>query len=233
MADISKIQVPGSATQYNIKDAQARRDIEDVKADLDALEPSLLSDNAKEALLACLENVAYKNGAAGSELVENLREALYEDFYEREEWKFSSGDISKMVGTVVSYTGYGPAINTTSQYRRAFFVNKGKAPYVDNSNGEALSGVYPIPVPTGYNKAVVTITPNTQYINLGTRSLIDGQYSAAAVNFVDYAQGTNTINITVPETGRMFLTVSSKYNSAGTSYPTEPTELTVTFSKEV
>ena len=34
MADISKIQVPGSATQYNIKDAQARRDIEDVKADL-------------------------------------------------------------------------------------------------------------------------------------------------------------------------------------------------------
>lgn len=37
MADISKIQVPGSATQYNIKDAQARRDIEDVKADLGAL----------------------------------------------------------------------------------------------------------------------------------------------------------------------------------------------------
>lgn len=36
MADISKIQVPGSATQYNIKDAQARRDIEDVKADLGA-----------------------------------------------------------------------------------------------------------------------------------------------------------------------------------------------------
>jgi len=34
MADISKIQVPGSATQYNIKDAQARRDIEGVKADL-------------------------------------------------------------------------------------------------------------------------------------------------------------------------------------------------------
>jgi len=40
MADISKIQVPGSATQYNIKDAQARRDIEDVKADLGALTKS-------------------------------------------------------------------------------------------------------------------------------------------------------------------------------------------------
>ena len=45
MADISKIQVPGSATQYNIKDAQARRDIEDVKADLGALtEPQRLAD---------------------------------------------------------------------------------------------------------------------------------------------------------------------------------------------
>lgn len=47
MADISKIQVPGSATQYNIKDAQARRDIEDVKADLDTLDAHtiLLNDN--------------------------------------------------------------------------------------------------------------------------------------------------------------------------------------------
>lgn len=43
MADISKIQVPGSATQYNIKDAQARRDIEDVKADLDSVAGSINS----------------------------------------------------------------------------------------------------------------------------------------------------------------------------------------------
>ena len=43
MADISKIQVPGSATQYNIKDAQARRDIEDVKADLGAFTPTNLA----------------------------------------------------------------------------------------------------------------------------------------------------------------------------------------------
>lgn len=64
MADISKIQVPGSATQYNIKDAQARRDIEDVKADLDALEEALenvdgLSTDVKTALLACFEHVGW------------------------------------------------------------------------------------------------------------------------------------------------------------------------------
>ena len=65
MADISKIQVPGSATQYNIKDAQARRDIEDVKADLDALESTVdalepgLSETAKAVLLDCLRHVYY------------------------------------------------------------------------------------------------------------------------------------------------------------------------------
>jgi hypothetical protein len=192
----------------------------------------LFSDNAKAALLACLENVAYKNGADAT-LVENLREALYEDFYEREEWKFSSGDLNKMAGAIVSYTGYGPAINQDTQVRRAFFVNKGKAPYADYSSGDLLSGVYPIPVPTGYNKATVTITPATQYITLGTRSYIDGRYSATAVDYVNWAQGTGTINITVPETGRMFLSVTSKCNNAGASYPTEPTELTVKFSKEV
>ena len=45
MADISKIQVPGSTTQYNIKDAQARRDIEDVKADLNNMLPVLSGTN--------------------------------------------------------------------------------------------------------------------------------------------------------------------------------------------
>lgn len=54
MADISKIQVPGSATQYNIKDAQARRDIEDVKADLDAQDKYtiLLNDEVPNTIQA-------------------------------------------------------------------------------------------------------------------------------------------------------------------------------------
>ena len=60
MADISKIQVPGSATQYNIKDAQARRDIEDVKADLGAL-----SDMSSESALGWTwELGSYTSGGA-------------------------------------------------------------------------------------------------------------------------------------------------------------------------
>lgn len=58
MADISKIQVPGNATQYNIKDAQARRDIEDVKADLDNIDSSL-SDTAIQLLETILNAAVY------------------------------------------------------------------------------------------------------------------------------------------------------------------------------
>lgn len=73
MADISKIQVPGSATQYNIKDAQARRDIEDVKADLGA---HGFTDAQKNALLACFNNVAWK-GTDGDDYYQDLYDALY------------------------------------------------------------------------------------------------------------------------------------------------------------
>lgn len=72
MADISKIQVPGSATQYNIKDAQARRDIEDVKADLDAQTSEL-----KQALLPFIEHLTGTfDDENGGEYTENLLAVL-------------------------------------------------------------------------------------------------------------------------------------------------------------
>ena len=77
MADISKIQVPGSATQYNIKDAQARRDIEDVKADLDAITP--LTDDIKQAILDCFSNVSWKNGTSGKACYVSLLRAMQID----------------------------------------------------------------------------------------------------------------------------------------------------------
>ena len=77
MADISKIQIPGSATQYNIKDAQARRDIEDVKADLEDLEDAVsgisggLTTDIKNALLGLLDHVAYE-GTDGQDYYDAL-----------------------------------------------------------------------------------------------------------------------------------------------------------------
>jgi len=61
MADISKIQVPGSATQYDIKDAQARRDIEDVKADLGNL--SNLETESKTDIVSAINEAAQSGGA--------------------------------------------------------------------------------------------------------------------------------------------------------------------------
>lgn len=74
MADISKIQVPGSATQYNIKDAQARRDIEDVKADLDQHGTSIgdlsqLNTKEKSNLVAAINEAAQTGGEDSTAIV--------------------------------------------------------------------------------------------------------------------------------------------------------------------
>ena len=202
-----------------------------IKADLDAVEG--LTGDIKEALLACFDNVAWK-GEEGNAAKEALEEALYSNrYYEQEEWKLSTNALGKTTGTIVSYTGYGPAINSAGTYRRAFYAKKGLKPFANYSDGSQIDGVYPIPIPKGYNKATISITPATQYMYITTRSYTNGQYSATAVDNSDWVQGSHTMSITVPEDGRMFLCVSTKYNNAGTSYPVEPTELTINYSKEV
>ena len=202
-----------------------------IKADLDAVEG--LTDDIKEALLACFDNVAWK-GEEGNAAKEALEEALYSNrYYEQEEWKLSTNALGKTTGTIVSYTGYGPAINSAGTYRRAFYAKKGLKPFANYSDGSQIDGVYPIPIPKGYNKATISITPATQYMYITTRSYINGQYSATAIDNSDWVQGSHTMSLTVPENGRMFLCISTKYNNAGTSYPVEPTELTINYSKEV
>lgn len=73
MADISKVRML-NGTEYNYKDAKARSDIEELKADLDAIVPGL-SDEAKTALLNCFAHVAWidKNG---KDYYDALEEAL-------------------------------------------------------------------------------------------------------------------------------------------------------------
>lgn len=87
MADISKVRML-NGTEYNYKDAQARRDIDDLKADLGDLDERVealeeggsggdgLPDAAKTALLALLSKVAYTNGD-GQTYYDDLYDALY------------------------------------------------------------------------------------------------------------------------------------------------------------
>ncbi len=153
------------------------------------------------------------------------------DYYNQTQWTLSSGLLDKIAGNAVSYTGWGPAISTSNQNRRTFYAKRGLKPFADHSDGTPLSGIYPIPIPDGYNHVNVKITPSTQYLYVTTRSYINGEYSRYAVNDLPWQSSERDANVSVVEDAKMFLVVASKYDSTGTTYPTEPTELTVTFSK--
>lgn len=70
-----------SVTQSATQIAQNTQDISDIKADLSELEPGL-SDDAKAALLACFDKVAWLDGEVPDALAE-LEAALYADDYPR------------------------------------------------------------------------------------------------------------------------------------------------------
>ena len=147
-------------------------------------------------------------------------------------YSFADGTLSKTNGNIVSYAGYGPAITSAqAATRRAFYVTKGEKPYADAADGSPLEGIYPIPIPNDCTTATVSITPATQYIYLTTRSYKDGKYSPTAVDNTGWVQGSATIEVTRNSGEQMYLCFGTKYDSAGTSYPVEPTDLKIVFSK--
>lgn len=93
------------------------------------------------------------------------------------------------------------------------------------------SGYYPIPAPAGATQVKVSVTPNTQYIQVLARLLDDGVYSQMTTQgLTGYQQGSITKTFDSVTKNHAFFFVTTKYDSAGTSYPTEPTEIKVEFS---
>lgn len=112
--------------------------------------------------------------------------------------------------------------------RRSFVTDKGKAysEYVSYQDRTQKLGSYPIPIPKDANKVTISINPNTQYINMTLTKYIDGSYSQVTAQ--SWTQGSFSKEFTAAE--NQFISINSKYDSSGTSYPTEPMVLTVEFS---
>lgn len=106
MADLSKIKIP-NGTEYNLKDAQARADIESLNGSLENLETGL-TDSQKSALLACFRNVAWINDG-GANYYNALRSALnysnrrpeLPDIYEQVEYIIGPSTRTKYIVTDV------------------------------------------------------------------------------------------------------------------------------------
>ena len=157
------------------------------------------------------------------------------DFYNIWERSLADGDLTKLIASTDratnSLTGVTIRQDSVAQYRRHFAVTRGRLPYTIRDT-ETLSEYYPIPIPASANKMIVSVTPNTQFTFLNVV-----KYDSATNKYVYYAdanvngwtQGVNEKAFTASD--NLFLFFNVKYDSAGSSYPTEPSNVTVIFEE--
>lgn len=155
---------------------------------------------------------------------------------------YSISDLAKLTGAFATNQDATCKMSlnrktSPNAYRRSFAVLDGLTSIAlssisSDSIEQQTSDYYPIRIPRGSTKLTVSITPNTQYVSGMLRNLIDGVYDPSGMPIIDGTTGYQ-VGSTWKEydavTGDSYLFITSKYNSAGTSYPTEPTGLDVVF----
>ena len=118
--------------------------------------------------------------------------------------------------------------------RRTICVTKGYSPYYNAGQTASASDYYPIPVPSGANHVNISMSPSGQYIYIAIYDYDEetGQYTPR-INRTTWTQLTNgTYDRGISDNGKpRFMIVNLKYDEAGTSYPVEPTSMTITFSE--
>ena len=152
-------------------------------------------------------------------------------------YKYSEGTLTKVQGSVYNDATYGHGLvvsKTTNAInnRRIFVVDDGDAILYETSNSSSASSfvltdppLYPIPVPPSATKCSVAITPNNQYFGISGLNLNNGVYSLDLDD--GWQQGSREITFEAGAYSHIIL--NCKYNSSGTAYQTEPTEMVVTF----
>lgn len=150
-------------------------------------------------------------------------------------WKLSDNDFAKQAGSVSwdsTHDIYTNTANTSKAGRRNIYIDTGAKPYyttTDNTTFVVTSPPqYPIPVPQDATSVTYTVTPNTQFMGVAlyTYDISTNEYTRT--NDVGWKQGSHTLTFTAGTYD--FLTMALKYNSSGTTYPTEPSEITITFN---
>lgn len=154
-------------------------------------------------------------------------------------WSYSISDLTKVTGTLGNNSAANCGIGLQNQsgtdlYRRSFMLDNGETSVALGSSSSSVyqqtSDYYPIKVPSGATGFTITVTPSTQYIQVLTRQLNNGVYSAyTVVGPTGYNAGSVTKTMeSAPN--NVYLCITTKYDNSGTSYPTEPTGLDITFS---
>ena len=163
------------------------------------------------------------------------------DFYNiwKWEWSESGGNMEKLHASIdanlTDDTMYPSKMLILNPYepRRVYCVTRGMSPiYVKNETAVA-SEYYPIPIPQAANHVKITLKPDNQWIELYVHEINENlQYSPQLnrTTFTETPDGVFERGITISARQRFF-TLKTKYDSAGTSYPVEPTSCKIEFSE--
>lgn len=215
-----------------------------LKGDLDevngSLEQMILVEDIKDALLACFENVAWKNGKNGEDYYDALEAALSggeDEFYNTYEWSLSDNlSITSGTSTVDTTTG-DLWINVTNgganlKRRKVATVSKGKKPYVDYTTRQSI-GVYPVPVPRDAVSCTIT-TSNTKDYNIGAEMYIydkiNNKYIKTEGTRTTIAGPTVSWTFNKRKNGFMMVLFSRPNNA---DFATgEPSSVSITFGRE-
>lgn len=112
--------------------------------------------------------------------------------------------------------------------RRNVGILHGVKPYNNIKNDvTTVEDRYPIPVPSNATSCTYTITPSTQFAGAAFYTYDTSTNMYTRTNDVGWKQGSHTLTFTAGTYD--YMTIATKYNSSGSSYPTEPSEITITF----
>ena len=122
---------------------------------------------------------------------------------------------------------YGLKI-TERDTRRNICFRYGKFPFYNNVTNYPLMDKYPIPVPDDATSVKISITPSSQYMYIWQDYWDAEQNRYVAISSSQWQQGEYTMSLA--NYANRFITINTKYDSAGSSYPTEPSKIVIEYT---
>lgn len=198
------------------------------------------SMNAEDIIVPSTDYTLSGNLTEGDNVIRVAYNHLYTtfvvtaiDYYNIHEWSMANGLLKLWTnggsGTKeVDNAEY--AVLTNLSTRRAMYTLKGTTPCHNADNmSQIYNDKFPIPIPDDATTITVHVTPSSQYVNghIAKRKE-NGEVEWLSQASPGWCQGTLIASLP-DEVDRIFLPFL-KYDSAGTTYPTNPSEFVVIFS---
>lgn len=150
-------------------------------------------------------------------------------------WSLSSGSLHIGNGSADQDASNDIYISTNSNNlarRRYVYTSQGPKPYKESTDNVTFTVTdppeYMVPVPDDATSVTYSITPNTQYMGLNVYTYDSVTNAYTKTNAIGWKQGSFTQSLTAG--ANQYVQITTKYDSAGTSYPVEPSDIVISFS---